>query len=241
MAATESIVEILSGSEPSLREELNLEGHHSLWDLSVHELLERFASTDPTRGGGSAAILTACMGISLLRKAFVVSLQRERRTTSLHHALEIALVHLDMKQNTLQNSADQDAAAFNAYIRVLQPPHGDSSETNIREKSQEEALIRATSTPVALAKEMHNLFRFALDHLPSICDGILGDAITGMQLLNSAAECLLFTAESNLAKVLNPVFQSTMSRQTRSLRHWTAQAESQLICRLQNRQLTRSS
>lgn len=240
MAAIANVIENPNDSKPSLRDEPALEKYSSLWELPACELLERVASTDPTPGGGSVAIMAACMGIALLRKAFAISLKKEPRMTS-RHALETALAQLDAKEKYLRNGVDQDAAAFDSYVRALRLPHGDSAETSLRDKAREEALVRAISTPLILAGEMHNLFRFALDHLPSIRDVILSDAIIGLRLLNAATEYLLLTAESNLAKALNPVFQSTISRQIRDARHLTAQAEPQLACRLQSRQLTRPS
>jgi formiminotetrahydrofolate cyclodeaminase len=211
-----------------------------LWDVPARELLDRIASTEPTPGGGSAAIMAACTGTALLRKAFAVSLKKECRTGDPTHALERALAHLDAKEMTLRNGVDQDANAFDDYIRALRLPHGDSVEAAIREKAREEALIHATSLPAFLAGEMYALFRFALDQLPSIHDVILSDAITGLRLLNAATACLLLTAESNLARVLKPGFQSAMSSQIRDTRHLVKQAESQLACRLESRQFTRT-
>jgi formiminotetrahydrofolate cyclodeaminase len=185
--------------------------------------------------------MVACMGTALLRKAFAVSLQKERRVADRRHALEAVLEQLHAKDLTIREGVEQDATAFDSYACALGLPHGDWSETRIREKAREEALVHAISTSITLASEVHGCFRFALDHLPSIHDAVLSDAIAGLQLMISATECLLLTAESNLAKVSNPVFQSTMSRRIREMRHLTAQAESQLACRLRSRQLTRSS
>lgn len=240
MPATANVIEKPNGSKPSLREEPALEGERSLWELPTRELLEQVASTDPTPGGGSAAIKVACMGTALLRKAFAVSVKKERHAINRRQVLETALAHLDAKASTFRNGVDQDVAAFDSYISALRLPHSDPTEPGTCEKNLEETLELATSTPVALASEMHSLFRFTLDQLPSIHDVILSDAITGLRLLNVATECLLLTAESNLAKVSNPMFHSTMSHQIRDLRHLTTQAESQLACRLHNRQLTRS-
>jgi methenyltetrahydrofolate cyclohydrolase len=241
MAGTKNATERRNGTQARRGEEPAVpEVRSSLWELPARELLELIASTEPTPGGGSAALVAACMGTALLRKAFAVSLKKECRTGDPTHALERALAHLDAKEMTLRNGADQDANAFDNYIRALRLPHGDSVEAGIREKAREEALVRATSLPVSLAGEVHALFRFALDQLPSIDDVILSDAITGLRLLNSATGCLLLTAESNLAKVLKPGFQSAMSSQIRDIRHSAKQAESQLVCRLESRQFTRT-
>jgi formiminotetrahydrofolate cyclodeaminase len=240
MAGAENPTERQNGTRPLPGEEPALEGRSSLWELPARELLGQVASTEPTPGGGSAAIMVACIGTALLRKAFAVSLKKECRTGDPTHPLERALAYLDEKDVTFRNGVDQDANSFGDYIRALRLPQGDSVEAGIREKAREEALARATSLPVSLAGEIHALFRFALDQLPSIHDVILSDAVTGLRLLNSATECLLLTAESNLAKVLKPGFQSAMSSQIRDTRHLAKQAESQLVCRLESRQLTRT-
>jgi methenyltetrahydrofolate cyclohydrolase len=241
MAATTNLVERPNASQAFLREEPTLENSKSFWEFPVRDWLERVASPDPAPGRGSAAITVACIGTALFRKAFTVSLQKERRATGRHHALETALAHLDTKEDTLRKGADQNAAAFDSCIGALSLPHGGRAEKRIPEKAREELLVQAASMPLTLAIEIHGLFRFALDQLPSIHDLVLSDAIMGLRLLNEATACLLLTSESNLAKVLNLASQSTIIRQIRDTRHSIAQAEPQLACRLQNRQLTRSS
>jgi methenyltetrahydrofolate cyclohydrolase len=241
MAATANAIEQPNVFQPSLREEPALEGQRSFWELSAPELLERVASAELTPGGGSVPIMVACMGTALLRKALAVSLNKERRAGDRRHPLETALKQLEASEATLHDGAERDASAFVNYVRALRLPHDRWSETRMQEKGREEALVRASSMPITAASEMRNLFQGVLNQLPLIHDVVLSDAIIGLRLLNSAAECLLLTAESNLAKLANPVFQATMGRQIRGIRHSTRQAESQLACRLRSRKLTRPS
>ena len=50
--------------------------HPSLLDLRVRDLLDRFASTDPTPGGGSAAALSGATGAALV--AMVCAMPKTR-------------------------------------------------------------------------------------------------------------------------------------------------------------------
>jgi methenyltetrahydrofolate cyclohydrolase len=212
----------------------------SLWELKANDLMRLVASDRPTPGGGSVAIMVACMGVALLSKAAAVSLRKDHRKSGLHEQLEEMLEGLKRGNQVLQQSADQDSTAFDSWVHALRLPRGNVIATKIREKSVEEAAVRASSIPIAAATTIRDLVCLGLRGLPLIHDVILSDAIAGLRLLNTSAVCLLATAEGNLSGSVKSPFHPEITVRLREIRHATKEADGELEHRLRNRALARS-
>jgi formiminotetrahydrofolate cyclodeaminase len=207
----------------------------SLWNQNVSELMEQIASTKPAPGGGSAAVMVACMGTALLRKAAAVSLRKEDSKGDRTQQLEAMLEKLNRWEQILAGAADEDADAFDSCIRALRLPHSTAAEERLREKAVEEAMVRATSVPIAAVAAIRDVVFLALHALPLIHDVILSDAITGLRLLNVGAVCLLGAAESNLSRLVKSPLHAGLSEQMRELGRTTAELEPDLKNRLGSR------
>jgi formiminotetrahydrofolate cyclodeaminase len=201
--------------------------------------MELVASVKPTPGGGSVAIMVACMGSALLSKAVAVSLRKKHDKSDRSRELEATLDELSRSSQILQEAADRDAAGFNSYIRALRLPRGGLVATRIREKSIEEAAVRATSIPIAAAATIRDIVCLGLRELAMIHDVILSDAVAGLRLLHTSAVCLLATAESNLSGFVKSPFHPEISAQLRDTRRAITAAEVELEHRLRNRALAR--
>jgi formiminotetrahydrofolate cyclodeaminase len=212
----------------------------SLWDLKAGDLMRLVASDRPTPGGGSVAIMVACMGAALLSKAVAVSLRKDHINSSLHEQLEEMLEGLNRGNQVLQQSADWDSAAFDSWVHALRLPRGNVIAAKIREKSVEEAAMRAASTPIAAAATIRDLVCLGLRGLAMIHEVILSDAITGLRLLNASAVCLMATAESNLSGSLKSPFLPEIKAQLREIRRAIGGVDLELEHRLRNRALARS-
>ncbi|HEY5381636.1 MAG TPA: cyclodeaminase/cyclohydrolase family protein [Acidobacteriaceae bacterium] len=207
----------------------------SLWEQQAGELLGRISSTEPTPGGGSVAMMTACMGIALLRKAVAVSLKKERGDGDRSHQLEAMLAELSRESAILEGSADGDSALFNAYIRAVRLPRGSAAEAKIREQAVEEALAGATSAPLAAAVTIRGIVSLALRGLALIHDVILSDAIAGVHLLQASAVCLLLTAESNLPGLAKSSACPALKKQLKELQRTVAKMKVDLERALRDR------
>lgn len=212
----------------------------SSWGIDARELLDRVASTEPIPGGGSVSIVVACVGTALLRKSFLISLQKERERRNQRCQLEVALAKVEGYEASLQMAADQNAnaSAKDACDRGLS--RYDFVEGELSQSLSETALVDRASLILSFLEKMHSLLCFTLEQLPSMHDVTLSDAITGIKLLNSATEGLLLSATNTLSSISDLAVRSAMNRQIREMRHWPAQWERQLDSCLQGRSLTRS-
>lgn len=216
-------------------------GKPSLWDLRTGELVELVASTKPTPGGGSTAIMVACMGAALLKKAAAVSLEKKSRQRERSSELEAMIRQINKWDEVQRKNADSDSAGFEDYMRALGLPRGNQTQARTREKAVEEAMVRATSMPIAAADEIQRITMLGLSRLALIHNVILSDAVVGLRLLNSSAICLLTTGEANMLKIEKSPFRSALRRQLRELARAATQVEPELACRLNGLLLARNS
>jgi len=123
----------------------------SLVDLSARELLDRFASSDPTPGGGSAAALSGACGAALV--AMVASMaktrtglpeERERLETALRWAREAG--------SRLRTLVDEDTEAYDSVVAAYRLPKATDGEKAARKGAIADALGRATDVPLRTAE-----------------------------------------------------------------------------------------
>ena len=89
----------------------------SLLDLRLRDLLDRFASTDPTPGGGSAAALSGATGAALV--AMVCAMPKTRTGAPEERArLDAALGSAGEASSRLRALVDEDSAAFDAVMEA---------------------------------------------------------------------------------------------------------------------------
>jgi methenyltetrahydrofolate cyclohydrolase len=228
MSASEEKLRNLCDSGKAQDEGREVECPDSLWELEVSELVELVASVKPAPGGGSVAMIVACLGAALLRKAFAVSLRNDCGLGDGIPRLAATLTELNRWDRALRESADKDTADFESYIQARRLPRATAVEARVREKAVEEAMVRATATPIAAAVSGHSVVSLALRGLELIDNAILSDAVAGARLVNTSVVCLLATAESNLAEIVKSPSHPALSEQLRELARAYAASELEL-------------
>jgi formiminotetrahydrofolate cyclodeaminase len=122
-----------------------------LLDLSARDLLKRFASTDPTPGGGSAAALAGAMGAALA--AMVCSMPKTRNgAPEERERLDHALARAQAAGARLQALVDEDSAAFDAVMAAFRLPKATDEEKAARKQAIAAANRRATLVPLETAE-----------------------------------------------------------------------------------------
>jgi formiminotetrahydrofolate cyclodeaminase len=118
-----------------------------LTNRSVVELLDAFASSDPTPGGGSASALAGALGASLL--AMVAGLPKTRANTPEERAtLDGARRRLLTLRKELVDLVDRDAAAYDLVVSAFKKPKTTDSEKAARKAAIAAALRAATDVPL---------------------------------------------------------------------------------------------
>lgn len=136
----------------------------ALLDLGVGALLDRFASPDPTPGGGSASALAGATGAALV--AMVCAMpktrtgapeERERLTVALGWAREAG--------TRLRALVDEDSAAYDAVVLAYRLPKGTDAEKAVRKDVVARAMAGAIAVPLRTAEACLVVLRAAGESL----------------------------------------------------------------------------
>jgi formiminotetrahydrofolate cyclodeaminase len=136
----------------------------ALLDLSVVSLLDRFASSDPTPGGGSAAALAGATGASLVAMVCAMpktrtgaAAERERLTVALGWAREAGA--------RLRALVDEDSEAYDAVVTAYRLPKGTDAEKATRKEAVARAMAGAIAVPLRTAEACLVVMRAAGESL----------------------------------------------------------------------------
>jgi len=172
----------------------------SLLDLRVRDLLDRFASTDPTPGGGSAAALSGATGAALV--AMVCAMPKTRTGAAEERGrLDTALGRAREASSRLRSLVDEDSAAFDAVMAAYRLPKATDEEKGARKTAIAQAMAGATQVPVQTAEACVVVMRAAVEAAQNGNANALSDARTGGAMawagLLGAAENVRINAGAN--------------------------------------------
>lgn len=117
-----------------------------LVDLSVTEFVEVLGSNAPAPGGGSAAAVTASMGIALTKMVTELTVGKKKFAEFEEEVKEIRENATRLQQELLV-AVDKDTEAFNQVSAVFDLPKDTDEEKAVRREAMQAALKVATQSP----------------------------------------------------------------------------------------------
>jgi len=119
--------------------------------LTTTELLDRFASADPTPGGGSAAALAGAAAAALV--TMVCRMPKTRTGDPRERArLDEALARATEAGRRLREAVDEDSAAYDAVMAAYRLPKATGDEKAARKRAVDAAVSVATEVPLRTAE-----------------------------------------------------------------------------------------
>jgi methenyltetrahydrofolate cyclohydrolase len=192
-----------------------------LTDRPIRELLAAFASAAPTPGGGSAAALTASVGLSLL--AMVASMSRTRNGSDddralLDGALE-AVEHLAAHTLAL---VDDDAAAYDAVMEAYRKPRVTEEEKVERRRAIEAALRGAAEVPLEVMRACRAGLTAAVDVARAGNPSASSDVGVSVELLKAALHSAALNVGVNLSGLSDSNYVDAVTAETATLENSAA-------------------
>jgi formiminotetrahydrofolate cyclodeaminase len=192
-----------------------------LTDRPIRELLAAFASAAPTPGGGSAAALTASVGLSLL--AMVASMSRTRNGSDddralLDGALE-AVEHLAAHTLAL---VDDDAAAYDAVMEAYRKPRVSDDEKVERRRAIEAALRGAAEVPLEVMRASRAGLTAAVDVARAGNPSASSDIGVSVELLKAALHSAALNVGVNLSGLSDSNYVDAVTAETATLENSAA-------------------
>ena len=176
-----------------------------LSDKRVADLLNAFASSDPTPGGGSAAALSGALGASLL--AMVAGLPKTKNNTAEERAaLDAARERLLQLQSTLLSLVDRDADAYDRVVAAYKLPKATDEEKEARKQAVQAALKYATEVPIETFSACGDAIESGRVVAHAGNPSASSDIAVGVQTLMTAISGALMNVQTNLGSVKDDDF-----------------------------------
>lgn len=183
---------------------------------TVAELLDAFASPDPTPGGGSAAALAGALGASLL--AMVAGMPKTKTgSTADRAALDEAHRRLMAARDTLLGLIDRDSAAYDLVVSAYRQPKETPNEKTIRRAAIQEALRVATEVPLETASVCHRALQDGATIEAHGNPNATSDVGTGLALLRAAEHGAVLNVDVNVASLTDPALVASIRRRRTEL------------------------
>lgn len=122
--------------------------------MTIGDFAAALASEQPTPGGGSAAAVAAALAASLTEMVVRLSLARPRYEQHADLYAEAGAASEAARLRFL-GLADDDAAAYRAYLEARRMPRASESEIQARDAATRAAAHEAAAVPLAVVRECH--------------------------------------------------------------------------------------
>jgi len=184
--------------------------------LTLAELLDAFASSQPVPGGGSAAALAGAVGASLL--IMVAGLPKTRHGTDEERtALTAAAARLRPLREELAALIERDSEAYTSVMNAYRLPKSSDVEQATRSQAIDEAMRAATEAPMATIRACERAMREAEIIATSGAASASSDVAVGIELLKTAARGAGLNVDTNLAAVKDAEYVKRISQEQRDL------------------------
>jgi formiminotetrahydrofolate cyclodeaminase len=182
---------------------------------TVTELLDAFASPEPTPGGGSAAALAGAVGASLI--AMVAGLPKTKNNTPEERtALDAAHVELLKLQRQLTGLIDRDAGAYDLVVGAFRKPKNTPEEKAARTEAIQHAMRVATEVPVETVQACAQALRAARNVADFGNPSAKSDLAVGVQSLMTGFQGALLNVEANIGSVKDQAFVDATTKALRA-------------------------
>jgi formiminotetrahydrofolate cyclodeaminase len=159
----------------------------SLLALPAGDLLDRFASADPTPGGGSAAALAGALAAALVE--MVAGLPKTRTgAPDEREKLDAAKASAALAGGRLRRLVDLDTDAYNAVTAAYRMPRVTEEEKAARSAAIAKAMRQATEVPLETCERAAEVLRAAAQALAHGNPSAASDARTAMALCRAALD-----------------------------------------------------
>ena len=164
------------------------------------ELLAEFASAGPTPGGGSAAALTAAVGLSLV--AMVARMPRTKHGTDEdRQTLDGVLQAVEHLAQHALDLVDDDAAAYDAVVAAYRKPKATEDQKVERRSAIEAALRGAAEVPLEVMRSCRAGLGAALEAARTGNPSASSDVGVAVELLGAALRSAALNVRVNLSSL----------------------------------------
>lgn len=169
-------------------------------DLPLAGLLARFASNDPTPGGGSASALAGALAASLAQMVGALTVGKKGYEDVSAEAGNLADEAKELGER-LGAAIAEDAQSFERVMQAMALPKDTDEQKAARKEAMQQALKGATEAPLGVARTCVTVGQLGLRLLAVGNKNASTDAAVCVLLAGAGAEGALLNAAINLGSI----------------------------------------
>lgn len=181
-----------------------------LFDKSLREVIEVSASAAPTPGGGSVSAIVASFGVAMASMVGNLTVGKEKYKDVEPQVQEL-LNETPALIARLESLVDEDMADFGHFMATLKMPKGTPEEKAARSESMQQALKRATNTPLEIARVCLKALEITDRLAPIGNKTAISDAGVAAVVAEAALNSVLLSVDINLPSIKDQDFVSTVA------------------------------
>lgn len=171
-----------------------------VWDSTLESFRSAAASGEPMPAGVAVSAVTASLAFGLLAKVLKVSGRRKDFAGNLPK-LEAVLESARGESKQMMQFAEEDIAAFNAYMATAKLPQATDPERETRKRAVDGAVRKAIEVPLAAARAAASGIGLCGEAAGMVHANVAADLGAATSLLASAMRVFLLCADSNIRLV----------------------------------------
>jgi formiminotetrahydrofolate cyclodeaminase len=172
----------------------------SIRESTVEQFRSAVASVNPMPAGVSASAVSASLALGLLAKVLQVS-GRRKDFSGDRSKLSALLATAQGESQRMLQFAEDDIAAFHAYMIAVRLPHATASEQQERAQAIASAVRAAIDMPLGAARAAAADIGLCADAAGMAHAAVAADLGAAAALLASALRVFLLCADSNIRQL----------------------------------------
>lgn len=199
-------------------------------DMTLVDLAEATASSNPVPGGGSIAAVCGTLSAALVEMVANLTIGKKK-----YSDVEGEMLELSNKANTLRESliedAQKDSQAYTMVMEGYKLPKETEVENDIRKIALQNGLKNAAEVPLEVARKAYSVMKLSEIVLAKGNNNALTDALVSLMLGRTAVLSALLNVKVNLKSVQDASFVAALSEEVLELETKCQSLEKELLNR----------
>lgn len=171
-----------------------------VWESTLENFRSAAASGESVPAGVAISAVSASFALALLAKVLKVTSRRKDFAADVSKIEQLADSARAESKRMLQ-FAEEDMAAFNAYMASVRLPQATDRERDERKKALDAAVRKTIETPMTAARAVASGIGLCAEATTMVHTFVAADLGTTAALLSGALRVFLLCADSNLRQL----------------------------------------
>jgi len=172
----------------------------SVWESTLEQFRDQVASRQPVPASACVAAVSATLAINLLIKVLEITANKKGGAGDLDRIATLLDAAKTLSAR-LARYADEDVAAFNAYLKSAKLPKSHDAERDKRKRTIDAALQQVIQLPFQAAGSAATGIELCADAIGLVPKSLIADLGAAVTLLAGAVRGLMVSAEFNIRQL----------------------------------------